>query len=77
MQRRLGYFFISNSLKDVITHVDFFAALSTDHSPVTFSISKKTKIGSMVTVSGNSIVLCFQTKIMLEKIKKPYSNLSQ
>ena len=40
IQRRLDYFFISNSLQDVITHADFFAALSTDHSPVTISISK-------------------------------------
>ena len=55
---------ISNRLQDVITH----AALSTDNSPVTISISK-TKNASMVTVSGNSTVLCFQTKIMLEKQK--------
>ena len=40
IQRRLDYFFISNSLQDVITHADFFTALSTDHSPVTISIPK-------------------------------------
>ena len=40
IQRRLDYFFISNSLQDVITHADFFAALSTDHSAATISISK-------------------------------------
>ena len=40
IQRRLDYFFISNSLQDVITHADFYAALSTDQSPVTISISK-------------------------------------
>ena len=40
IQRRLDYFFISNNLQDVITHLDFFASLSTDHSPVTVSISK-------------------------------------
>ena len=33
-------FFVSNSLQEVIIHVDFFAALSTDHSPVTIWISK-------------------------------------
>ena len=36
---------------------------------------QKTKIASMVTVSGNSTVLCFQTKITLEKQKnlfKPF-----
>ena len=37
---------------------------------------KKTKIASMVTVSGNSTAPCFQTKIMLEKQKvlfKPFT----
>ena len=37
---------------------------------------KKTKIASMVTVSGNSTARCFQTKIMLEKQKvlfKPFT----
>ena len=33
-------FFISNSLQEVITLADFFAALSADHSPVTISNSK-------------------------------------
>ena len=41
----LDYFFISNSLQDVITHTDFFAALSTDHSPVTISISRSKNRG--------------------------------
>ena len=40
IQRRLDYFFIANSLQDVITHADFFTALSTEHSPVTISIPK-------------------------------------
>ena len=40
IQRRLDYFFVSNSLQDAITHADVFAALSTDHSPVTLSILK-------------------------------------
>ena len=40
IQRRLDCFFISNSFQDVITHADFFATLSTDHSPVAISISK-------------------------------------
>ena len=40
IQRRLDYFFISNRLQDVIAHVNVFAALSTNHSLVTISISK-------------------------------------
>ena len=38
--RKIRLFFISNSLQEVITHVDFFVAFSTDHSPVIISISK-------------------------------------
>ena len=37
---------------------------------------QKAKIASMVTVSGNSTFLCFQTTIMLEKQKtlfKPFT----
>ena len=45
----------------MITHANVFVALSTDHLPVTISISG---------TSGNSTVLYFQTKIMLEKQKK-------
>ena len=41
IRRRLDYFFTSNSPEDMTTHANFFAALSTDHSPVTISISKK------------------------------------
>ena len=37
---------------------------------------QKAKIASRVMVSANSTVLCFQTKIVLQK-QKPYSNLSQ
>ena len=70
MQGRLDYYFVKNSFQDVITHSDFFVALSTDHSPVTISISKSNKkITPMITVFGNSTVLCFQAKIMLEKQK--------
>ena len=50
---------MSNCLQEVITHADFFAALSTDHSPVTISISK----------NKNSTVLCCQAKIKLQNHK--------
>ena len=59
IQRRLDYFFISNCLQDVITHADFFAALSTDHAPVAISISK----------NKNSTVLWCQAKIKLQNHK--------
>ena len=41
LQRRLDYFFISNSLQDLITHADVFVALSTNHFLVIISISRK------------------------------------
>ena len=69
IQGRLDYLLISNSLEDVITHANFFAPLSTDHSPVTISISK-----SNTRIHGhgfwNSTVLCFQTKIISETGRK-------
>ena len=38
IQRRLDYFFISNSLKESIKTTDTLAAFYTDHSPITFSL---------------------------------------
>ena len=38
IQRRLDYFFISNTLQESIKTADTLAAFSTDHSPVTFSL---------------------------------------
>ena len=76
IQRRLDYFFISNSLQEVITHAHFFAALSTDHSPVTISISKsKNRIHGHVFWKFNSSLLSDQNYVT--KTKKPHSNLSQ
>ena len=36
IQRRLDYFFISNSLQESTKTTDTLAAFSTDHSPITF-----------------------------------------
>ena len=36
IQRRLDYFFISNSLQESINTTDVLAAFSTDHSSITF-----------------------------------------
>ena len=38
IQRRLDYFFISNSLQESIKTTDTLAAFSTNHSPITFSL---------------------------------------
>ena len=38
IQRRLDYFFISNSLQENVKKTDIIAAFSTDHSPITFSL---------------------------------------
>ena len=68
IQRRLDYFFISNSIQDVITHADFFAALSTDHSPVTISISKsKNRIHGHAFCKFNSSLLSDQNYVTKTK----------
>ena len=38
IQRRLDYFFVSNSLQESIKSADTLAAFSTDHSPITLSL---------------------------------------
>ena len=55
IQPKLVYFVISNSLQKV---AEFFATLLTDCSAGLFQF-QKTKIESMVTVSGNSTAFCF------------------
>ena len=44
IQRRLDYFFISNSLKESIKTTDTLAAFYTDHSPISFSLCHLKKI---------------------------------
>ena len=62
------YFFISNSLQDVITHADFFTALSTDHSPVTISIPKsKNRIHGHSFWKFNSSLLSDQNYVTKTK----------
>ena len=39
IQRRLDYFFVSNSLQEAIKNVDILAAFSTDHSPINITLS--------------------------------------
>ena len=40
IQRRLDYFFVSNSLQEAIKSVDILASFSTDHSPILITLSK-------------------------------------
>ena len=42
-QRRLDYFFISNVLQEFVNIPDVSAALSTDHSPIMFSLFSKSE----------------------------------
>ena len=41
IQRRLNYFFISNTLQDFVKKIDVFASFPTDHSPIFFSFEKE------------------------------------
>ena len=40
IQRRLDFFFISNSLQEMTKYTDILAAFSTDHSPILITLSK-------------------------------------
>ena len=75
LQRRLD-FFISNSLQDVITHADFFVALSTNHFLVIISISRKKNSHSWSHFLEIQQYFSFRPKLCY-KNKKSYSNLPQ
>ena len=69
------FFFVSNSLQEVIIHVDFFAALSTDHSPVTIWISKnKNCIHAHGFWQFNSYLLSDQNYVRKNLIQTFHSN---
>ena len=40
IERRLDYIFISNTLQGLVSTTEIMIPISTDHSPVTFSLSK-------------------------------------
>ena len=74
IQGKLVYFFISNSVQEVITQVDFFAILSTNRSAVTILISKnKSHMSRFLEIQQP---FAFTPKIC-QKNKETYSNLSQ
>ena len=69
IQGKLVYFFISNSVQEVITQVDFFAILTTNRSAVTILISKnKSHIHGHDFWKFNSLLLSHQKYV--KKTKK-------
>ena len=59
-QRRLGYILISKTLQEFVTMTEILTPISTDHSPVLFSFSKKVLLE--VKDFGNLIVPQLKTK---------------
>ena len=43
IKQRLDYFFISNKLQESIKNTDILASLSTDHSPISFTLRRSQK----------------------------------
>ena len=58
IQRRLDYFFVSNSVQEAIKSTDILAAFSTDHSPIFISLSKSNEItkGKGLWKFNNSLI---------------------
>ena len=50
IQRSLDYFFVSNKLQESIKNTDILASLSTDHSPISFTLRR-----SQITVKGKGL----------------------
>ena len=40
IQRRLDYLFVSNKLQESVKNTDILASLSTDHSPIWFTLRR-------------------------------------
>ena len=59
-QRRLDYILISKTLQEFVTMTEILTPISTDHSPVLFSLSKKVLLE--VKDFGNLIVPQLKTK---------------
>ena len=47
IKRTLDYFFVSNKLQESINNTDILASLSTDHSPIFFTLRR-----SQITAKG-------------------------
>ena len=74
IQRRLDYFFVSNSLKEVIKSVDILASFSTDHSPIFITLSKLNEFtkGKGLWKFNNSLI---SNEDYVEKMKNQISDI--
>ena len=72
MQRRLNYFFVFNKLQESIKGTDLFASLSTDHSPISFTLRRLQLIGKDkgLRIFNRSLTL---NKEFVEKMKEHLS----
>ena len=80
IQRRLYYFFISNSFQGSIKTTDTLVAFSTDHSLITFSLYhlKKFPCGKRLWKFNNSLIKNEKYREQMKKlIKNVFDNLDQ
>ena len=71
IQRRLDYFFVFNKLQQSINNTDILVSLSTDHSPISFTLrrSQITAKGKGLWIFNSSLNL---NKEFVEKMKKTH-----
>ena len=76
IQRRLDYILISNTLQEFVTMTKILTPISTDHSPVLFSLSKeKTAIRGKGFWKFNSSLTKDQNYIIeIKKLIRNFSN---
>ena len=74
IQRRLDYFFVSNSLQEAIKSVDILASFSTDHSPIFITLSKLDEFtkGKGLWKFNNSLI---SNEENVEKMKNHISDI--
>ena len=72
MQRRLNYFFVFNKLQESIKGTNLIASLSTDHSPISFTLRRLQLIGKDkgLGIFNRSLTL---NKEFVEKMKEHLS----
>ena len=61
IQRRLGYFFVSNKLQEPINNTDILASLLTDYSPISFTLRR-----SQIIAKGKGLWI-FNSSLPLNK----------
>ena len=74
IQRRLDYFFVSNSLQEAIKSVNILASFSTDHSPIFITLSKLNEFteGKGLWKFNNSLIF---NEDYVEKMKNHISDI--